>query len=182
MRIWIQIFAVSVISALLLSACNNQEQNAESPDQQIRSQETAPQQEILDNVSLASHLKSIAESVPDVNQANVVVVGQTAIVGIDVDSNLERSKVGTLKYSVAEALRKDPYGAGAIVTADMDINARLKEIATDIQNGQPVSGFLNELSDIVGRIMPQVPADLMPREEQPPNTSEEKSELNHESL
>lgn len=181
MRIWIKLLGITIVISILVAACASKDNN-DSSQQQVRTQQTVPEQDHLNDVTLATHLEQIAEAVPDVRDANVVVIGKTAIVGIDVDGNLDRSRVGTLKYSVAEALRKDPHGAGAIVTADLDINARLKEIATDIKNGKPVSGFLNELGDMVGRIMPQLPSDLIPREQQAPNTSEDKEKLEEEQL
>ncbi|MCJ7843269.1 YhcN/YlaJ family sporulation lipoprotein [Lederbergia sp. NSJ-179] len=105
----------------------------------------------------ANHLADLAASVPDVHNATAVVVGNLAVVGIDVDQNLERSKVGTIKYSVLESLRHDPQGAGAIVIADPDLNARLREVGDDARAGKPIQGVMNELADIVGRIIPDVP-------------------------
>lgn len=121
-----------------------------------------------DSMSVSKHLANLAASVPDVEGATAVAIGDFAIVGINVDENLDRSKVGTIKYSVAEVLKDDPHGAKAIVVADPDITARLKEIGEDIQNGKPITGILNELSDIVGRIMPEIPGDL-----QDPNPDEQ---------
>jgi YhcN/YlaJ family sporulation lipoprotein len=92
------------------------------------------------------------------------VFGNTAIVGIDVDARMERSRVGTLKYSVAEAFRKDPYGIDALVTADMDLSQRINEIGADIRRGRPIAGFAEEMADIMGRIVPQLPRDIIPQE------------------
>jgi len=58
-------------------------------------------------------------------------------------------------------LKKDPYGANAAVVADPDITARLKEISADIKNGQPLQGIMNELADIAGRLIPEIPADII---------------------
>ncbi|RDU38438.1 hypothetical protein DRW41_02420 [Neobacillus piezotolerans] len=109
----------------------------------------------------ARHLEKIASSVPNVNGANAVVLGKYAIVGIDIDSTVERSEAGTIKYSVAEALKDDPYGARAMVVADPDMNARLKEISEDVQNGKPIQGILYELADLAGRIVPEVPGKIV---------------------
>ena len=49
----------------------------------------------------------------------------------------------------------------AVVVADPDMNARLKEVSEDIRNGKPIQGILNELADISGRLMPEIPADLV---------------------
>ena len=44
-------------------------------------------------------------SVPGVNDATAVVVGKYAIVGIDVKAKLDRTRVESIKYSVAESLK-----------------------------------------------------------------------------
>lgn len=115
------------------------------------------------NLSLGEagrRLAATAQTMPGVNDAAAVAWGRYAIVGIDVDANLDRSEVGSIKYTVAEALRHQPYGAEAVVVADPDLYARLKEIGQDIENGRPLQGLANELADIAGRAMPEVPGDL----------------------
>ncbi|WP_334072072.1 YhcN/YlaJ family sporulation lipoprotein [Paenibacillus sp. A14] len=114
------------------------------------------------------HLEELVKRIPGVRDAHCVIMGNTAIVGIDVDAKLERARVGSIKYAAAEALRKDPNGAGAIVTADIDLNQRITEIGNKISNGQPLAGFATELADIIGRIVPQMPGDTRPREGQNP--------------
>ena len=119
----------------------------------------------------------LATSIPKVNDATAVVLGRYAIVGIDVNQNLDRSEVGSIKYSVAESLKNDPHGARAIVIADPDINARLKEIGEDIRNGEPIEGIMNELADIAGRVIPEVPADII-RSSQTKSVDNPKKTLN----
>ncbi|MCA1062226.1 YhcN/YlaJ family sporulation lipoprotein [Rossellomorea sp. AcN35-11] len=109
---------------------------------------------------ISKHLVDLTTSVPDVKDATAVVFGKYAFVGIDIDADIERSQVGSIKYSVAEALQQDPYGAEAIVIADPDLYARLNEISKDIQRGEPVQGIMNELADISGRLMPEIPRSL----------------------
>lgn len=120
---------------------------------------------------ISQHLVNLATRVPNVHDATAVVLGPYAIVGIDVDKDMERSEVGTVKYSVLEALQEDPYGAEAVVVADPDIVQRLNEIGQDIRRGEPIQGIMNELSDIVGRIMPDIPQHL--KETTPKNATEE---------
>ncbi|CEG26682.1 YhcN/YlaJ family sporulation lipoprotein [Bacillus sp. B-jedd] len=119
----------------------------------------------------ARHLEQLASSVPDVHGAKAIVLGKFAIVGIDIDADIERSEAGVIKYSVAEALKDDPYGARAIVVADPDMNARLSEISADIRNGKPLQGILYELADITGRIIPETPGKLI--QPNPRNSTED---------
>jgi len=144
--------------------------NETSPSPQnnpnVRVQQTEPRAKpITDSRSVANHLESLAKGIPGVRNAHCVIAGNVAVVGIDVDSKLERSRIGTIKYSVAEAFRKDPYGINAIVTADMDLSERLNEIGADIRNGRPIQGFSEEMADIIGRIVPQMPRDTLPKDE-----------------
>jgi YhcN/YlaJ family sporulation lipoprotein len=110
---------------------------------------------------ISKHLVSLATSIPNVNDATAVVLGRYAIVGIDVNAKIDRSQVGSIKYSVAESLKKDPYGAKAVVVADADTTQRLKEIQTDINKGRPIQGIMEELADVAGRLMPEIPGDLI---------------------
>lgn len=122
---------------------------------------------------VAERLVTLATKIDKVNDATAVVVGRWAVVGIDVDATLERSEVGTVKYSVAEALRDDPIGAYAIITADIDTNQRLREMNEDIRSGQPIQGIMEELADIVGRLMPQFPRDINEPTKEQDNLTEE---------
>lgn len=115
------------------------------------------------DVALKDHFEQLAQRVPGVDGAHCVVMNKVAVVGIDVDGSLSRSRVGSIKYSVAEAIRKDPRAVKALVTADMDISSRLNEMGRHISQGHPVSGFASEMADIIGRIMPQLPEDTKPQ-------------------
>ncbi|MDN4073585.1 YhcN/YlaJ family sporulation lipoprotein [Fictibacillus terranigra] len=153
-------------SLLLLFACNyNNNKSAEQTDNHAprltKVNQTANnngQREARRNSQQVSrHLVGIATGIPGVEDATAVALGRYAVVGIDVDSKLDASRTGTIKYSVAEALKKDPYGANALVTADPDTVQRLRGMASEIRRGHPIGGILNELAAIVGRLMPQVP-------------------------
>lgn len=150
---------------LVLTGCNTNKNN-EAADQANQSL-VKVKNSYIDNVDrksgqqISKHLVELATSVPNVNDATAVVLGKYAIVGIDVNSKIDRSQVGTIKYTVAESLKKDPYGANAVVVADVDTTQRLKEMNKDIKNGRPLSGIMEELAEISGRVMPQIPGDLI---------------------
>ncbi|MBS4211990.1 MULTISPECIES: YhcN/YlaJ family sporulation lipoprotein [Neobacillus] len=160
---------------LLLTGCNTNQKNETAKNQQnklvnvknsyIESVDRKTGQEI------SKRLVELATSVPNVNDATAVVIGRYAIVGIDVNAKIDRSQVGTIKYSVAESLKKDRYGANAIVVADADTTERLKEIQADINNGRPIQGIMEELADVAGRLMPEIPGDLITPN--PKNATEE---------
>ena len=152
---------------IFFSGCASNEEVAESNEQnkndrviQVKNS-TTEQIEKKSGQEIAEHLVDLATSIPNVNDATAVVIGKYAVVGIDVNSKLDRSRVGTIKYSVAESLKKDPYGANAVVIADPDTNVRLSKMAEEIQDGRPVVGIMNELADIVGRVIPEIPSDII---------------------
>jgi YhcN/YlaJ family sporulation lipoprotein len=126
---------------------------------------------------ISKHLVELANEIPEVNDATAVVLGRFAVVGIDVNSKLDRNKVESIKYTVAESLMHDPYGARAVVVADADTNVRLREMANDIQEGRPIAGILDELAAIVGRLVPEVPNEILDNQEKQP-TEQSKNQLN----
>lgn len=155
-----------IISIAFLTSCgvnNNSNQGGENQNNHLVNVKNSTIQEVdrTTGQKISRHLVELASSIPNVNDATAVVLGKYAIVGIDVNKNLERSEVGAIKYSVAESLKKDPYGAYAIVIADPDVKARIAEISEDINNNQPIQGILNELADITGRLIPEIPADII---------------------
>ncbi|CAI9387731.1 YhcN/YlaJ family sporulation lipoprotein [Niallia sp. Sow4_A1] len=156
----------------LLAGCNNN--NVEN-SQQSENRDDTPHVTNVKNSTIeevdrktgqdiAKRLVSLATSIENVNDATAVVIGKYALVGVDINADLDRSEVGSIKYSVAESLKNDPDGANAVIIADPDMNARLKEIGEDIQNGKPIQGIFNELADISGRLIPEVPADMIKNE------------------
>src|SRR5690625_2505719 len=130
----------------------------------------------LDNEQLATHLANVASDVPNVNNATAIIAGPYAVVGTDVDEHLDRSRVGTIKYSVSEALQHDPYGKTAVVIADGDIMERIRLMGVKIQEGYPIQGIVDELSDIVGRYMPDFPIE----EERPTDPDQNKKIITNE--
>ena len=157
-----KVYLVLIISLFLLFGCNNRDDDVAQNQNNIVNVKNSTIQNVDKQTGqqISKHLADLATSIPKVNDATAVVLGRYALVGIDVNQDLDRSEVGSIKYSVAESLKNDPHGARAIVIADPDINARLKEIGEDIQRGEPIEGIMNELADIAGRVIPEVPADI----------------------
>ena len=158
----VKVYLFLFISLFVLFGCNNRDDDvAQNQNNMVNvNNSTIQNVDKQTGQQISKHLADLATSIPKVNDATAVVLGRYAIVGIDVNKDLDRSEVGSIKYSVAESLKNDPHGARAIVIADPDINARLKEIGEDIQKGEPLEGIINELADIAGRVIPEVPADI----------------------
>ncbi|MFF5397945.1 YhcN/YlaJ family sporulation lipoprotein [Peribacillus butanolivorans] len=157
---------LSLATVLLMTGCsmnNNNEESQDNTKSNLTKVNNSSVQETdrKTGQQTAKRLTGLAKSIPEVNDATAVVLGKYAIVGIDIDQDIERSQVGTIKYSVGESFKHDPNGANAIIVADPDINERIREVAKDINNGKPVRGILNELADITSRVIPEVPGDIL---------------------
>ncbi|GAA0494662.1 YhcN/YlaJ family sporulation lipoprotein [Salinibacillus aidingensis] len=153
--------------AITLSACQNNEEarNDNNMDKylKVKDSEVTHEDKEYSNQEMAQHLAEIATDVPGVNGATAVAAGPYSIVGIDVDEELDRSRVGTIKFSVSEALKEDIHGNNTMVTADGDVNERLRRLAYKVRQGHPEDAIIDELAAIVGRFMPEVP----PKQKQP---------------
>ncbi|SER97247.1 sporulation lipoprotein, YhcN/YlaJ family [Gracilibacillus ureilyticus] len=157
---------------------NNQSEQA-SPDNNglVQVGNSNPEQlEPLDNQDKAQYLANLASKVPNVDNATALITNRGAIVSIDVKDDLDRSHVGSIKYSVLEALQHDPQGENAIIVADPDIYERMRGIGTKIQEGHPVEAFTEELANITGRLMPEIPVN----EKQTKNIDENKKILDEQ--
>ncbi|MCH1623928.1 YhcN/YlaJ family sporulation lipoprotein [Fredinandcohnia quinoae] len=168
-----------------LAGCGfNDKENVQDNEKENRIQVKNTVDNHIDKKSgqeIANHLVELASSVPNVNDATAVVVGKFAVVGIDVNSKLDRSRVSTIKYSVTESLQHDPYGANAIVFADADTYERLKQMKKEIQDGRPITGILDELAQIVGRVMPDIPTEIIDNQNTNPTKTNDK-QLNQNEL
>ncbi|MCG3083627.1 YhcN/YlaJ family sporulation lipoprotein [Anoxybacillus sp. LAT_35] len=168
---------IIIFMLLFISACGQQTQPNDR-DSLIHVKNTTNEKIVnKSGQQIARHLAHLASSVPNVNDATVLVVGKYALVGIDVNAKLDPSRVGTVKYSVVESLQKDPYGANAIVIADADLNTRLKAIQKQVEKGKPIQGFMDELAAIVGRVMPEIPSDFL-QTKNPRSTRQNDKQLN----
>ncbi|MBP2256074.1 YhcN/YlaJ family sporulation lipoprotein [Virgibacillus alimentarius] len=159
-----------LISLLIITGCQKTKDDAlpetDNQDRFVQVENTDQEEKNnMSNEQIANHLANVASDVPNVEDAAAVVAGPYAVVGIDVDRKSNRSRVGTIKYSVTEALQQDRYGKTAVVVADADGTERIRGMADKIQQGYPVQGIMDELSAIVGRYMPDFPTnDNKPRD------------------
>ncbi|MDX8044892.1 YhcN/YlaJ family sporulation lipoprotein [Gracilibacillus sp. S3-1-1] len=152
-----------LLFVVLLAGCQQDVQDndlAQSTDDygavQVKNSGPAPT-DTMDNEEKAQHLANVASQVPNVHNASALITNRGVIVSIDVDEDLDRSHVGSIKYSVIEALEHDPYGRKAIVVADADLYKRMQNMGAKLQEGYPIEAITEELANITGRWMPELP-------------------------
>lgn len=189
------IMLAALISSLFIAGCQQEEEpmaNDQENNQILQVKDSDPtEKKNLNNTEIASRLANIASDIPGVNDAASVVAGPYTVVGIDVDKDLDRSRVGSIKYAVLEALYHDPYGKTAVVVADGDVMERIRGMGNKINQGYPVQGVVDELAAIVGRYMPEAPVpenqpqepdqnkEVLPQEEEQQLDDVEDEQSNH---
>lgn len=103
----------------------------------------------------AQALAQKISAMKDINSASVVISGNSAWVGVDLAANLENKMTNKMKDEITTLVKKEDTKITTVyVTADADTVTRLKNIATDIASGKPISGFVNELNEMGRRITP----------------------------
>ncbi|MGM8211881.1 YhcN/YlaJ family sporulation lipoprotein [Virgibacillus sp. W0430] len=178
---------ILIIIFILFTGCQQKQedntlQQPNTDDRFIEVKNSHPdEKKDFNNEQIAVHLARVASNVPHVQDAAAVVAGPYAVVGIDVAEDIDRQRVGTIKYTVTEALQEDPYGKTAVVIADGDIMARIRGMGDKIQQGYPVQGVVDELAAIIARYMPDLPINEdLP--EEPDQNKENISDKEEEKL
>ncbi|MGE5379774.1 MAG: YhcN/YlaJ family sporulation lipoprotein [Methylocystaceae bacterium] len=114
---------------------------------------------------MADRFANIAKQVSGVKAATVVVNRNTgmgakantytAMVGIELTSNMKGSASTRIKKEVADKIKaNDKSVTKVLVTTDPNLITRLKDIATGVIKGKPVSSFATEINELAKRIAP----------------------------
>jgi len=91
----------------------------------------------------------------EVKNTTVLLSGNTAIIGVEIDRNVQGQMTDDLKNKIIKAV-KDADGSirNVSVTANPDLFTRISNIEKDIRDGRPISGFAEEFQEILRRINP----------------------------
>jgi YhcN/YlaJ family sporulation lipoprotein len=104
---------------------------------------------------LAQNLAKEAAKVNGVKDATVVITGNTALVGLDLAANTPTQQINSIQEQVANTIKQaDQRIKNVSVTADADLTTRIRNIGQEIANGKPISGFAQEIDDLIKRIGP----------------------------
>jgi len=125
---------------------------------------------------MADRLANLASQVKGVKAATVVVNRNTtgnnnnmgtnntttnnsftAMVGIELNSDIKGSASESVKKQVADKIKSnEKQVTKVLVTTDPDLITRLKDIASGVINGKPVSSFATEIEELARRIAPSM--------------------------
>lgn len=148
----IVLLVIILMFALLSTACAPARRPA-APENNV----TPDRTNIQDANRRAETLAAEAAKVQDVKSATVVLSGDTAIVGLNIPANVEKSRTEQIKQDVASRLKQADTGVKNVsIATDPDTVTRIRNIARGIADGRPVSEFAKELGEITRRITPTV--------------------------
>jgi len=113
------------------------------------------------NTEAQKKAKQLADEIVDqvrgINAATVVFAEEIAYVGIDLHADYTGNEAENVKKQVARVVKQeDPDIETVYVTEDADTFTRLQKIGRDIENGRPISGFLDELQNMFKRVTPSM--------------------------
>ncbi|MHB8170235.1 MAG: YhcN/YlaJ family sporulation lipoprotein [Thermincolia bacterium] len=93
-------------------------------------------------------------TVRGVNKASVVVVGNVALIGLDLDKDVEKAQTEAIRERAATQAKDDPRIVNAVVESDPDSVARIQKIADGVRKGRPISEFFTEIGEFFNRLKP----------------------------
>jgi len=108
------------------------------------------------NRQLEQRIATEVQNMEGINDAVVIVDGNTAYIGVDAGRNIAGQRINALKEQVSETARRvDTRITRVYVSADMDVTERLRGFARDVGEGRPVTGFINEIEELFRRPIPR---------------------------
>ncbi|MFF2290866.1 YhcN/YlaJ family sporulation lipoprotein [Peribacillus butanolivorans] len=170
----------SAMMALLISGCTSNDKqganenlglnrsNQDNYDTPMRVSDTRQNNNDLndnalnDNVNdgtndlrVSEDISNRVEALKEVKNAWVIVTDHSAYVGAVLNDGEDKDLTNELKDRIADSVRgADSSVEKVYVSANPDFVQRMNNYVTDINNGKPVKGFVDEFRELVTRIFP----------------------------
>ncbi len=104
----------------------------------------------------AARIAREADMVSGVKRSTVVVAGDKAYIGLDINSNIEKNKTIAVEDEVIKKIKGvEPSIKTVYVSSDVAWVTRIKKVSQGISSGKPISSFTSELGEIGRRITPR---------------------------
>ncbi len=106
--------------------------------------------------TVADRVVKLVNAMPEVKSSYALVVGNVAMVGVDLRDQLSGDKENELKSRISANTKKEiPELAEVWVTSDPDLVTRIRDLAGRISRGEPITGFFDEITNIAKKLQPQ---------------------------
>lgn len=101
-------------------------------------------------------VEDAVNKIKEVKSSAVVITGDRALVGINMQSNVEAAKTNKVKSEVEKAAKAaDKSLTSVAVSSDADVFTRISKVGEGLKSGRPFSEFANEVEEIFRRVLPQ---------------------------
>jgi YhcN/YlaJ family sporulation lipoprotein len=108
-----------------------------------------------DDTVRAERISTAVEQIQGVENSTVVVTGNTAYVGIDLEQSPRTANERDIKREVAQMIKSQGGDINTVyVSTEVDFMDRLRNVGEGLRNGRPVDAFTTELNEMVRRITP----------------------------
>ena len=109
------------------------------------------------NLQMSQDIAENLKTINGVENAIVVVSGNTALVGIDVADDFISDGDKDLKGEITKQVKNmQPDITNVAISESPDLFQRIQNLSRDISNGRPMQGLGNEFMEIVNRIVPDM--------------------------
>ncbi|MGI6343934.1 MAG: YhcN/YlaJ family sporulation lipoprotein [Bacillota bacterium] len=154
----LSVILVLALVMFTLSGCTlyrrpdaRQQQTMPGPNQPTPITPTTPAR-----TTSADQIVRMVNSREEVKNSYAVVLGNVAIVGVDMNDRISGDRENRLKDDISAQVEKEmPELAEVWVTADPDLVVRVRDLARRIERGEPISGFLDEVGELLKKLRPQ---------------------------
>lgn len=107
------------------------------------------------NRKTAKKIADRIEEIQGIDDAYVLISGDTAIVGVDMDNEAQGQITRDLKQRIERTVKNvDNDIKNVSITADPDLLTRIRNMFKDMDEGNPVEGFVDQFEEILRRITP----------------------------
>lgn len=105
--------------------------------------------------AVAERIQRTVNEIPDITKSYVVVIGNTALIGVDINEATRGPIDEPLKQRIAAKAQGEERSITQVyVTADPNLVTRIRRLADSIIEGKPVTGLLNEVMEILQKLKP----------------------------
>lgn len=108
-----------------------------------------------DAMAVAKKVSDEVTRLSEISKATTVVVGDTALIGVEFDAQYKGEMTTRIKDMVASrAKAADKRIQNVTVTADPDLLTRVTDLGKKLDGGSVISDITTEFTEIVNRIAP----------------------------
>lgn len=105
-----------------------------------------------------NYVAQLARTVPGVDASVVMIAGQTAYVGVQINKGYSPAQRMLVEQGVRQRIIASTAGIRTVrITTDLGVIAQLKHISREIANGKPFASFSQALDRMFARVSPNRP-------------------------